>query len=245
MILNNPWVVGISGGILSGLFVAIITRVLFSRRDKREYVQKLQLANSEVLYAIRPGVSEGLVPQKGVVESLIQATARKYNVDKVDMFDINDLADELVKEVMDSSFISAKAKNDFCDKLTAFKELKRQKEIEGPEVLREYEIMSKYRRQTVTILSMMVGILTAIMGVVATFQIDKVNNEKQILLLALPAVIAVLVALALRIIKDFKAEAIKLKLMGAEIVFRQRKDKDAKQSHSPVGKQRHGADMSS
>ncbi len=40
--LDNAWFFGIAGGILSGLIVAFISRSLFSRRDNKEYAQKLQ-----------------------------------------------------------------------------------------------------------------------------------------------------------------------------------------------------------
>ncbi len=53
------WAIGIGGGILSGLIVAYISRLIFSKRDNREYAQKILQANNEVLYAVRPGISEG------------------------------------------------------------------------------------------------------------------------------------------------------------------------------------------
>ena len=62
-LFNNPWFVGIGGGILSGLIVAYISRLIFSRRDNREYAQKVSQANHEVLYAVRPGISEVLSQQ--------------------------------------------------------------------------------------------------------------------------------------------------------------------------------------
>jgi len=73
-ILNNPWVIGIGGGVISGFVVMLITRHLFSRRDNREYNQRVVTANQEVIYAIRPGISEGVIPSQNVVASLIDAT---------------------------------------------------------------------------------------------------------------------------------------------------------------------------
>lgn len=226
-IFNNPWIVGIGGGVLSGLLVAIITRALFSRRDKREYVQKLRLSNSEVLYAIRPGVSEGVIPEKGIVQSLISATARKYSVDVQDMYDANDLADELIKEVMDSSFISASAKGDFCEKLNSFRSANVDRLEERSEPIREYEMMAKYRKQTVAILSMMVGLLTAVMGIIASFQIDDEKTDEKLLFLMLPAVLSIVATLFVRILKDLKAHAMKVRIMGTEITFKERKEKEA------------------
>src|SRR3990167_2316033 len=121
-LLNNAWVVGIGGGILSGFVVAYISRLIFSRRDSREYAQKISQANHEILYAVRPGISEGVIPTNEVLRSLTSATARKYGVEISDMHDLNAISSELIKEVMDSSFISATAKREFCEKLSSIKE---------------------------------------------------------------------------------------------------------------------------
>ena len=81
--LNNPWVISILGGIL----VFFISRILLSRKDRGEYGQKLQSANREVIYALRPGIAEGHVPDLRTVQFLINATARKYAVDESDLYD--------------------------------------------------------------------------------------------------------------------------------------------------------------
>ncbi|MDE1269794.1 hypothetical protein, partial [Vibrio aestuarianus] len=116
--LSNEWVVGIGGGILSGLIVALITRYIFSKRDNREYYQKLDMVNKEVLYALRPGIPEGSMPTETVLKSLIMATSRKYKVNSVDVFQPKQIAEELIKEIMDSSFISSEAKQEYCSILS-------------------------------------------------------------------------------------------------------------------------------
>ncbi|WP_339618177.1 hypothetical protein [uncultured Gilvimarinus sp.] len=109
-ILNNAWVVGIGGGLLSGLLVTLITRYIFSKKDDKEYVQKLATVNKEVVYALRPGISEGHIPDEEVLSSLINATARKYKVARDDVFRPKQIAEELIKEILDSSFISSETK---------------------------------------------------------------------------------------------------------------------------------------
>ena len=116
-LLNNPWVTGIGGGLVSGLLVFWITQRIFSNRNIAEYRQKVDATNRDVIYAIRPGIPEEVIPDKDVVEALIHATARKHGVTAKDAFDCSLIAEELIKEVMDSSFISAKQKADFCSKL--------------------------------------------------------------------------------------------------------------------------------
>jgi len=209
-LLNNPWFIGIGGGILSGLVVALISRTIFSRRDNREYAQKVSQANSEVLYAIRPGISEGIIPTNGVVKKLIFATAQKYGVDESSMHDLGAISSELIKEVMDSSFISASAKKEFCEKLVSIREEAIVKEL--PEVEAEYEKSSRYRRQMVAMLSLMVGMLTAISGFMITIKEDSISDSNKILFLIVPAVVAVFVSIMIVLLKEF--EKMKIKSMA-------------------------------
>jgi hypothetical protein len=116
--LNNAWVVGILSGIPSGLLVTLISRYLLGKREDREYLQKVLSANREVIYALRPHVSEGLVPASEVVDALIASTARRFGVTAGDLYSRREIAEDLIKEVMDSSFISASKKEEYCKLLT-------------------------------------------------------------------------------------------------------------------------------
>jgi Flp pilus assembly protein TadB len=60
--MGNAWVVGIVTGIVSGLLVTWLLRVLISKRKTREYKQQLSSANREVIYSIRAGIPEGNMP---------------------------------------------------------------------------------------------------------------------------------------------------------------------------------------
>jgi hypothetical protein len=115
--LNDPWVIGIGGGILSGLIVTGVSRWIFSGRDRKEHLSKVGSANREVVYAIRQGIPEDRVPTREIVEALISSTARKYGLPSSDLNQPQDVASDLVKEVMDSSFISAEKKEQYCSAL--------------------------------------------------------------------------------------------------------------------------------
>ena len=80
-LLSNGWVVGIGGGIFSGLIVTWLTRTLFSKKDQKELAINISSANREILYAIRPEISESSLPSTDVIEALKNATARKYKVE--------------------------------------------------------------------------------------------------------------------------------------------------------------------
>lgn len=114
---NDPWVIGIGGGILSGLIVTGVSRWLFSGRDRRELSAKITSANREVVYSIRQGIPEDRVPTREIVEALISSTARKYSIPPTELNQPEEVAADLVKEVMDSSFISAEKKEQYCASL--------------------------------------------------------------------------------------------------------------------------------
>ncbi|MGB6192663.1 MAG: hypothetical protein WBF42_09360, partial [Terracidiphilus sp.] len=108
--LSNPWVVGLGTGVLSGLFVTWV----LSRRKDREYLQRVAIANREVVYAIRIGIPEGVIPPAEVVAALVHSTARRYDVAAGDLYTHVQIAEELIKEVMDSTFLSAARKAEYC-----------------------------------------------------------------------------------------------------------------------------------
>ena len=119
--LSNPWVVGIGGSTLSGLIVWWVTQRLFSTKENKEYIQKVLSANTEVLYALRPLISESAFPSSVIVDSVISATARKFNIKKESMNTAMQFFDELIKEVMDSNFIAPKKKIEYCKHLHELK----------------------------------------------------------------------------------------------------------------------------
>lgn len=188
---SNPWVIGIGGGSLSGFFVLYVQKAIFSNKDSKEYAQKLSQANHEVLYAVRPGISEDIIPDNNILKHLISATAKKYGVDSSDMNDLNAISSDLIKEVMDSSFISSSSKKNYCDKLNNINEddLKNDS-VEKTDYEREFDISSRYSNQMAQMLSLTAGIFTAL---VATQLIDfsKIATLDNFLYMAMPALLAI------------------------------------------------------
>ena len=228
-VLSNAWVVGVGGGILSGLFVAIITRKIFSKRDNREYFQKVRSANQEVLYAIRPGISEGVIPTRDIVKHLIEATARKYAVEVNSMHHISSMSSELIKEVMDSSFISAQTKQDFCEKLSALKpettELSLEKELQ---VL---DASSKYRSQMVAMMATMVGLTTAVAAFYTSVKSETIESPEKFTLLLVPALAAIFVSIVFVLVKELskaKLTSLKINVGGLKANFIPRDRDDSK-----------------
>lgn len=121
-LLSNIWVVGAAGGLISGFLVRLIIRRMFSARDQREYHQNLAVANDEILHAIRPAIEQKILPSTAMLDALFSATARKYGVDSRDLLPRAAFADELMKEVIDNTFLSSQQKVEFCGLLAGLKQ---------------------------------------------------------------------------------------------------------------------------
>ncbi|MBE0531634.1 MAG: hypothetical protein IH626_12460 [Rhodospirillales bacterium] len=117
-IVGNPWIVGLGAGVVSGLVVHLILRLLFSRGENTAYRRNVAFANREVLVALRPSISEGAPLSEDVIRLLIEATARRFSVHSKDMYGIKEVCEDLIKEIMDSSFINSKIKQDYCKSIT-------------------------------------------------------------------------------------------------------------------------------
>ena len=67
--LQNPWVVGIGGGIVSGIIVYFITSWLYKRKDNSKYLEQISRANLDIIQALKPYVAERGLPEKEIVDA--------------------------------------------------------------------------------------------------------------------------------------------------------------------------------
>jgi len=169
---TNVWVVGIIGGVLSGIFVSWITRIIFSKRDNKEYLQKILQANREVVYAIRPTISEGEIPSISIINSLISSNSIRYSIEIKDMYSIEQICDELIKEVMDSSFISSKVKTDYCEHLLSLKtqsqEINRVEIVKNVSKKENAKTALEYRQKLTTFMTLTLGLMATVVTFLLT-----------------------------------------------------------------------------
>lgn len=111
---SNPWVTGIFGGIISGIIVYFITNFISEKRQNKEYKQKISSANRDVIYLIRTCIPDGNMPDKILIDMLIDSVARKYSVNKIDMLNMNQIYSDISREIMDSYFIATEKKMELC-----------------------------------------------------------------------------------------------------------------------------------
>jgi len=164
-VFSNPWVVGIGGGIISGIMVTLITRYLFSKKEKREYLQKVETANNEILYSIRPSIAEKVFPSLDVIDSILVSTAKKYAVDKNDLYSVVTLSNDIVKEIMANSFLSSQQKVEFCELVSNLR--KKHLEIREAE-LHKPETIKIVKEDSSEFISLTMGAMTAATAIIAT-----------------------------------------------------------------------------
>jgi hypothetical protein len=115
-----------------------------------------------VINTIRPGISEGNIPAPAILQTLIIATCRRHGVIEKDVFSAQQISEELIKEVMNSSFLSSSAKEEYCTKLLTMHELQSMNEekinVKKNEVL-EAEIRRRIINNFVFIIGIMVGVI--------------------------------------------------------------------------------------
>ena len=160
--LNNPWLIGIGGGIISGFVVAFVTRWIFQRRERKEYRQRVDTANNDVFFSVRSVVSDLQLPSKEVLDSLLESTARKYRVKVDDLYDASSLANDLVKEILGNLFLDSKIKIEFSDKIEAWKD----QLIQAGMI--KYFLPTSESDVSANYMSIVTGIMTAFMGIAGT-----------------------------------------------------------------------------
>jgi len=138
---SNVWFVGIVTGIVSGLITTWLARLLLARRESREYLQNVAAANREVVLAIRATIPEENLPSREVIEALRQSTARRLRVAVKDTLSRMEIVQELVKEVMDSSFLPSVKKAEYCAMLLPLGE-----DVQQPDERRE-RLLQAVRRE--------------------------------------------------------------------------------------------------
>lgn len=175
--LQNPWVVGIGGGIISGIIVFFITNWIYRRKDNSKYIEQINSANTDIIRALKPYVAERGLPEKEVIDAIIVSTARKYKIKSDELYSVRIICEELIREVVENIYVSSEKKHEFTKQLSEYlhaldmEERKSylvtdiEKEIRNLNTIKE----SNYRRITATSLSAMMSIFVALLTMMLSY----------------------------------------------------------------------------
>ncbi len=102
-------------GLIVSIIVTVLGSLLRGYREKKLYINKVNMANIEVFNAIKILIPEKRLLEKEMLTSLHNATADKYKVKAKDMNSLYLILDELIKEILESSFLTHKEKVEYCN----------------------------------------------------------------------------------------------------------------------------------
>lgn len=175
--LQNPWVCGIGGGIISGIIVFYITKWLMGKKDNSLYLRQIQSANLEVISILKPYIADNGLPNEKIMSAIIASTARKYNVEINELYQIQVFCEELIKEIVENVYVSSEKKKEYTDQLANYISnisSTNNKEIGAiREVVARKDVGDRYR----TILSATLAMMSMIITIFASLFIPMRDSE--------------------------------------------------------------------
>lgn len=111
--ISNSWVISLA----AGLIVYAITKSWEKFKDKKQYNQFVSLANKEVFNTLRQCIPEERLPNVYTLEAVHLSTSKQYGIKQEDMDTLIFIIFDLIKEVMDSNFLSYEDKIKYSDNL--------------------------------------------------------------------------------------------------------------------------------
>lgn len=129
-LFENIWFVAIGGGIISGLILYFVTNWFFSRKDNSERIKVAHQANEEIVNILKPYIADKGLPEIEVVNALIASVARKFKLEVSELYSIDHVCEELIREIISNVYVS-------CDK-----------KVEYTQQLAEYSLRIKQNKET-------------------------------------------------------------------------------------------------
>lgn len=118
--LQNPWIVGIGGGIISGIIVFFVSNWIMDKKSNSEYVGQIQAANTEVVNMLKPYIVDNGLPEKDVLDAIVASVSRKYKVKNDDLYSIKIFCEELIREIIGNVYVSNDKKAEYSKQLSDY-----------------------------------------------------------------------------------------------------------------------------
>ena len=171
---QNTWVVAIIGGIISGIIVYIITNFVKDRKQKIDYERSINMANIDVLNAIRPYIANSAVPDSKQLQAIINSVSRRYNIKSDDMENVQMFYEDLVYEFVSNPYISDEAKKKNVE--VFMKYIEDLRDVEKESEVAEKNIVPSIPRIFDSI-STILGIISAIITMGSTLIVTSFDNN--------------------------------------------------------------------
>lgn len=192
-ILYNPWVTGIGGGIISSLIVFFITKYCFTKKENKEYLQKIKTANNEIFYSIRPLIIEKKIPTIEILTAIRISLAQKYGLKKEDLYNELSLYNDLITDIMSNSFLTSEQKLDFCELLKPMNAgvIEKNQEIE---YVYKYSLSARYSSILLSITSFFMVLVSTLL-IARRTDVEILFDIKENILLVVTSIIVPLLTM--------------------------------------------------
>lgn len=168
---NNSWVTSI----ITGLLVFYVTDVYKRLKEKKSYFQKVRLVNKEIFKTIKYSIPEEKLPSISILKSIHIATAKRYNVKLEDVDSLQAIFDDLIKEIMESNFLSHDNKLLYCQRLLDTQNGLITKNIEETTTVKQYVTFTSTKSTT---LSLMFSTATSMFAATIVFLLTTFKDNK-------------------------------------------------------------------
>ncbi|MEC0273879.1 hypothetical protein [Peribacillus frigoritolerans] len=115
-LLKELFGVGFAQNLFTGLIIFFIGNIITKIKAKKDYMAALKQANLKVFYILRRLISEQELPNKDIFLAIHNSIARDYRVMPEDMESYDIISENLVKEIMDTDFLSYEEKLKYSTK---------------------------------------------------------------------------------------------------------------------------------
>lgn len=170
-ILNNQWVINIGTGLVVYIITTIISRIILNKATNKEKQKQMDNANKEVIRILKPYIVEKNFLNEEIIICIIKSVARKFDVSFREIYNVREICEELIREILESSYVDNEKKEEYIYYLNDIIEKNEQKvEIkENLEALLEkkYQI-TKNKTKLYNILSLYMSFIVMIISVLVT-----------------------------------------------------------------------------
>ncbi len=207
--LQNAWFVGITTGIISGIIVFFLTKLIMDKKGRTEYYKQVHNANLSLINVLKPYITDKGLPEKGVFKALIASTARSFQVAENDMYTIEKYCEELIREIMSDVYVSNDKKQEYATMLVEYKKALAVEyvitEATVENVARKEYVLTNKGKLFVSAYVAIISAMLAMITVTSTFLYEKqgenswLNDNFSIIWLPFAIIIAVALTLVISI----------------------------------------------
>lgn len=118
--VSGPLITEILATLVGSFLIWTVNRIrksILKQAETKAYLKNIESANQEVIVKLIPGINEGYYPSREIIASLLEAESLRHLVKKSEVYSIGQVINELIREVMDSGFLSQEQKNLHTNKL--------------------------------------------------------------------------------------------------------------------------------